>query len=42
MLSINCPKCHKKTEINISKSVDSEGEVFACEHCGYKFRFTER
>ena len=39
MTIIKCPKCKSETEINISKAVDEYGEVFACNSCGYKFRF---
>lgn len=36
---VKCPKCKKETEIDISKAVDEEGEVFSCQHCGYLFRY---
>lgn len=39
---IKCPKCHQDTEIDIRKAVDSDGEVFMCDHCKYKFRYTEK
>ena len=42
MIKINCPKCKKETDINISDAVDEEGEVFICKHCGYHFRFATR
>lgn len=39
---INCPKCKEPTEFRISDAQDSEGEVFKCLYCGYKFRYAER
>lgn len=42
MEHINCPKCKKETEINLSKAVDADAEVFKCQHCGYKFRYTHK
>lgn len=42
MKIIKCPKCKKDVEINIAKSITSDGEVFKCPHCKYKFRYTER
>ena len=41
MIKINCPKCGKKTTINIEKSISEDAEVFVCEHCGYPFRYVE-
>lgn len=36
---VKCAKCGKETEINISHAIDVDGEVFKCQHCGYKFRY---
>jgi len=41
MIKINCPKCGKETIIDIRKSISEDAEVFACEHCGYHFRYVE-
>lgn len=34
-----CPKCKNLTNVDISKAIDEEGEVFICYHCGWKFRY---
>lgn len=38
---IKCVKCGRETEIDISKAIDADGEVFKCNHCGYPFRYTK-
>ena len=42
MKQINCPKCKELTTLDIAKTVDEEGEVFKCEHCGYHFRYVNK
>lgn len=42
MKFIKCPKCNGDVEINIANAVDTEGEVFKCEHCGYLLRYTDK
>ena len=39
MEKVKCVNCGKDAEINIAKALDSEGEVFRCEHCGFIFRY---
>ena len=39
MTRIKCPKCQQEVEINISKAVDEEGEVFHCNNCNMDFRY---
>lgn len=39
MIKIKCPKCKTEVEINISKAVDENGEVFMCPNCKNKFRY---
>jgi DNA-directed RNA polymerase subunit RPC12/RpoP len=34
---MNCPKCNKEIELDVSKALDERGEIFICPHCGYKF-----
>lgn len=41
MDKIKCVKCGRETEIDISKSIDADGEVFKCNHCGYPFRYAK-
>ena len=41
MKKIKCVNCGNETEINIANAIDSEGEVFKCDHCGYPFRYVE-
>ncbi|MEE3343952.1 MAG: hypothetical protein VZS44_07680 [Bacilli bacterium] len=38
-LNTCCPKCEKPVIIDISKSLDEEGEVFMCPNCKFKFRY---
>ena len=38
-MNIKCPKCHKETELFLNDAVDEHGEVFACQHCGFHFRY---
>lgn len=39
---INCPKCGKPVDIDISNSISEDGEVFRCPYCGYDFRYTDK
>lgn len=42
-ITIDCPKCKKPTSFEMMKdAIDSEGEVYRCQHCGWPFRFTDR
>lgn len=41
-MKIICPRCGKETEFFINEAVDENGEVFACKHCGYHFRYTDK
>ena len=41
-MKVKCPKCQCETEIDIAKAIDENGEVFACEHCKYPFRYANR
>ena len=41
MKQIECPKCKKLTTLNIANTIDEEGEVFKCEHCGWPFRYVK-
>lgn len=41
MEKVKCPKCGKEVEIDISKSVSDDGEVYMCPHCKYKFRYVK-
>ena len=40
-MTINCPKCERKTSFTISDAIDSEGETFRCQHCGWYFCYTK-
>lgn len=42
MTNIKCPKCNKEFEINISKSIDENGEVYQCPYCKFKIRYIEK
>lgn len=42
MIHVNCPKCGKEFNTDISKAIDSEGEVYMCPKCSFKFRFVEK
>lgn len=42
MKKIKCVKCGNEVEIDISKALDEEGEVFLCPHCKQKFRYTDK
>jgi predicted RNA-binding Zn-ribbon protein involved in translation (DUF1610 family) len=42
MITIECPKCGENVKIDIAKAIDENGEVFRCEHCGYKIRYTAK
>ena len=37
---VKCVNCGNETPIDISKAIDTEGEVFKCVHCGFIFRYT--
>lgn len=37
---IKCPKCHQDVELDIKNTIDENGEVFMCNHCKFKFRYT--
>ena len=39
MKYVKCVKCGQDNEIDITKAIDEEGEVFACEHCNYPVRY---
>jgi predicted RNA-binding Zn-ribbon protein involved in translation (DUF1610 family) len=41
MLKVKCPKCGGDVIIDISKAVDSEGEVFKCPNCGWDLRYAD-
>ena len=41
-MKINCPKCKEEVELNIAKTIDANGEVFVCHHCGWPFRYTKK
>lgn len=42
-ITIDCPKCKNPTSFEMMKdAIDSEGEVYRCQHCGWPFRFTDR
>lgn len=42
MKKVKCVKCGAEVEINISKALDEDGEVFRCPHCKQKFRYTDK
>lgn len=42
MEKIYCPKCKKKTRIDIVRAIDADGETFICECCKYPFRFVKK
>ena len=42
MIEVKCPKCNEPVIIDIAKAIDEHGEVFQCNKCGTKFRYTER
>lgn len=42
MDKVKCPKCNELVEIDISKSISDDGEVFMCPHCKYVFRYVEK
>lgn len=39
MTTIKCPNCGKSVNIDISKAIDEEGEVFMCSDCKKSFRY---
>ena len=39
---IKCPKCHCDVQIDITKSISEDGEVFRCPHCHYDFRYVNK
>ena len=42
MKTVKCVKCGAENEMDISKALDEDGEVFRCEHCGYPFRYADK
>lgn len=42
MEKVKCVKCGSENEIDISKAIDENGEVFICPNCGQKFRYTHK
>lgn len=42
MEHIKCVRCGRDTEIDISKAIDENGEVFKCKHCGLEFRYAKK
>ena len=42
MRIIKCVNCGADVEINISKALDEEGEVFKCPNCGNLIRYCEK
>lgn len=42
MKTVKCVKCGAENEIDISKALDEDGEVFRCGHCGYPFRYADK
>ena len=41
-MKINCPKCESEVNLDISKAIDEEGEVFICPHCRWPFRYAKK
>ncbi len=41
MTVIKCPFCGEDVEIDLTKALDEEGEVYKCPHCGKLFRFAQ-
>lgn len=39
MRIVRCPKCGKDVTIDVSKSVDENGEIYRCDACGMKFEY---
>jgi len=37
MEKIECVKCGKDIELDVSKALDENGEIYVCPHCGQKF-----
>lgn len=42
MIKMKCPKCQQEIEINITKAVDEEGEIFRCSYCNCEFRYVDK
>lgn len=42
MEKIACFNCGNLVQIDISKAIDEEGEVFVCPNCKKKFRYTNK
>lgn len=42
MTYVSCRNCGYNVQIDISKAVDEDGEVFICDRCGFKFRYAEK
>lgn len=41
-MEVKCVKCGNNVELDISKAIDENGEVFLCPHCGLTFRYAEK
>lgn len=39
MEKINCPKCDREVEIDISNAADENAESYMCPHCHFIFGF---
>ncbi len=39
-MKLECPVCNTNFDIDISKAIDENGEVFQCPNCKYKIRYT--
>lgn len=42
MVYVKCPKCGAEVEINIARAIDEHAEVYRCDSCGYKLRYTNK
>lgn len=42
MRIVRCVNCGNDIELDIAKAADEDGEVFICQHCGYKFRYCDK
>lgn len=40
MRKIKCPKCGEDVDIDITKAIDENGEVFMCPHCHFEFWYS--
>lgn len=39
--TIKCPRCKTDVDIDISRAIDMDGEIFRCDNCGFPFMYTE-